>query len=465
MCVASRREVAAMGMHEYSEATDELAQSVFEYALDRIRMEPPIDTPVAADRLGEAVGMTITKEGLGGAAALAIFADHLAPACLSVDHPRYFAWVPCAPTDAAVLFDLVVGASAMSATWWFDGAGAIYAENQALRWIADLAGMPETAGGCFVSGGTMGNLSALVAARDKAVRRRGGTHKRPGRWAVVASEDAHSSVSSAARVMDVDVLLAPTGPDRRLRGDAVAEAVATRPEGTEVFAVVATSGTTNLGVVDALDEVASVAAANSLWFHVDGAYGAAGLAAGSIRHLFNGIEHCDSLIVDPHKWLFAPYDCAALLYRDPDDARRAHTQEAGYLESINERSEWNPSDYAHHLSRRPRGLPFWFSLAVHGTRSYSEAVEQTLAVTRAGAALIEATPHLELIMEPTLSILAFRRTGWTLEQYASWSDSLLAEGSALVVPTSVDGAPALRFCMVNPRTTVEDLEVVLDTLA
>ncbi len=454
-----------MGMHDYDESTDELARSVFEYALDRIRMEPPMDGPVGVDQLAEAVGQTITEEGLGGTAALATFTDHLAPACISVDHPRYMAWVPCAPTDTAVLFDLIVGASALSATWWFDGSGAIYAENQALRWISDLAGMPEQAGGCFVSGGTMGNLSALVAARDAAIRRRGGPDNKPVRWAVVASEGAHSSVGSAARVMDVDVLLAPTDSDRRLRGGAVAEAIAARPEGTEAFAVVATSGTTNFGTVDALDEIASVAAANSLWFHVDGAYGGAGLAAASVRHAFEGIEHCDSLIVDPHKWMFAPYDCAALIYRDPAVARLAHTQQAGYLDSINERSDWNPSDYAHHLSRRPRGLPFWFSLAVHGTRAYSEAVEKTLAVTRAGAALIESTPNLELIMEPTLSILAFRRNGWTAEDYAAWSGSLLEDGSALVVPTTVDGAPALRLCIVNPRTEIDDVSAILESLA
>ena len=463
--VASFREVAPVGMHDYDESTGELARSVFEYALDRIRMEPPMDGPVGADQLAEAVGQTITEEGLGGTAALATFTDHLAPACISVDHPRYMAWVPCAPTDTAVLFDLIVGASALSATWWFDGSGAIYAENQALKWISDLAGMPEQAGGCFVPGGTMGNLSALVAARDAAIRRRGGPEARPVRWAVVASEGAHASVSSAARVMDVDVLFAPTDSDRRLRGGAVADAVAARPEGTEVFAVVATSGTTNLGTVDALDEIASVAAANSLWFHVDGAYGGAGLAAASVRYMFNGIEHCDSLIVDPHKWLFAPYDCAALVYRDPAGARLAHTQQAGYLDSINERSDWNPSDYAHHLSRRPRGLPFWFSLAVHGTRAYSEAVEKTLAVTRAGAALIESTPHLELVTKPTLSILAFYRNGWTVEEYAAWSDSLLAEGSALVMPTTVDGVPALRLCIVNPRTGIGDIAAIVESLA
>ena len=134
----------------------------------------------------------------------------------------------------------------------------------------------------------------------------------------------------------------------------------------------ATSGTTNLGVIDDLAGIAEVCRERGLWFHVDGAYGGAALAAPSVRHLFAGIEHADSFIVDPHKWLFAPFDCCALVYRDPEVARRAHTQHAGYLDPINEAGEWNPSDYAMHLSRRARGLPFWFSLAVHGTDAYRE---------------------------------------------------------------------------------------------
>ena len=453
-------------MHEFDESTDDLAWAIFRYALDRVRTDPPLDGPRSHQELWEAVGQTITEEGLGGESVLAAFADHLAPACLSTDHPRFLSFVPGAPTNASVLFDLVVGASSMCATSWLEAAGTVYAENQALRWVADLVGLPEGAGGCFASGGTMGNLSALIAGRDQAMRRREADGSgRPARWSVVASDGAHSSIDSAARVMDVDVLLATTGDDRRLRGDAVRAAIAARPEGTEVFAVVATAGTTNLGVVDALDEVAEAAAEHGAWFHVDGAYGGAALAAESARPHFAGIDRCDSVVIDPHKWLFAPFDCAALIYRDPAVARAAHTQHAGYLDPINERGEWNPSDYAQMLTRRARGLPFWFSLAVHGTEAYTEAVETTLEVARRGADLIEAAPHLDLIMVPTLSVLAFRRIGWSAGEYAAWSEQLMAEGTALVMPTSVDGEPALRLCIVNPRTTVDDLAVVLDTLS
>ena len=453
-------------MHEFDESTDDLAWAIFHYALNRVKVDPPLDGPRSHQQLWEAVGQTITEEGLGGESALAAFADHLAPACLSSDHPRFLSFVPGAPTNASVLFDLVVGASAMCATSWLEAAGTVYAENQALRWVADLVGLPEGAGGCFASGGTMGNLSALIAGRDHAMRcREADGSGRPVRWAVVASDGAHSSIDSAARVMDVDVLLATTGDDRRLRGAEVGAAIAARPEGTEVFAVVATAGTTNLGVVDALGEVADAAAEHGIWFHVDGAYGGAALAAESARPHFAGIERCDSIVIDPHKWLFAPFDCCALLYRQPEVARLAHAQHASYLDPINVDSEWNPTDYGHFLTRRARGLPFWFSLAVHGTRAYSEAVERTLEVTRAGAGLLDAAPHLEMLMAPTLSVLAFRRIGWGQADYDAWSSRLMEEGTAFVLPTQVDGEPALRICIVNPLTTVDDVAMILDSLA
>ena len=236
-----------------------------------------------------------------------------------------------------------------------------------------------------------------------------------------------------------------------------------------VCAIVATAGTTNLGVVDDLSGVADVASEIGIWFHVDGAYGAAALCAPSARDLFTGIERADSLIIDPHKWLFAPYDCCALIYRDPAHARLAHTQHAEYLDVLQQvepRDEaWNPSDLAHHLSRRTRGLPFWFSLAMHGTDAYTDAMEETLRVSREIAAVIADTDYLELLMEPELSIVVFRRRGWSAEQYQRWSDQQLAEGKAFIVPSHVKGETMLRLCIVNPRTTTAQLTEVLRTLA
>jgi glutamate/tyrosine decarboxylase-like PLP-dependent enzyme len=315
----------------------------------------------------------------------------------------------------------------------------------------------------FVQGGTLGNLSALVAARHAAAVRRDG--QRPPRWVVACSAEAHSSVAAAARVMDVDVLLVPGDERGRLTGVALAETL--DAHGTDdVFAVVATGGTTNFGIVDDLAGVAEVATTRGIWMHVDGAYGLAAMAAPSARPLFAGLEHADSFIVDPHKWLFAPFDACALVYRDPQLARAAHTQTAGYLEVINKaEAEWNPSDYAIHLSRRARGLPFWFSLATHGSDAYAAAVEQTLAVARAAADEVRARSYVELVREPDLSVVVFRRLGWTAQQYYDWSDRLMKANYAFVTPTTHAGETVTRFAVVNPRTSVSDVQGILDTMA
>jgi L-2,4-diaminobutyrate decarboxylase len=451
-------------MHVYTDATDRMARALADLCLDRLEMIAPLDETLTPEDLLERAGHTVTDDGIGQDEALRLWEHVLAPACLSIDHPRYLSFIPGAPSKAAAAFDMLVGASSVYAGSWLEGSGAVFAENQALRWIADLAGLPAESGGVFVQGGTIGNLSALVAARAAVQHRRG---SRPARWAVLLTDETHSSVKHALEsVMDVDVVLVPGDERGRLTGTAIRTwlAGATETERESVFAVVATAGTTNLGVVDDLAGVADVAEEQGWWFHVDGAYGGAGLAAPSVRHLYAGIERADSFIVDPHKWLFAPFDCCALIYRDPVLARAAHTQKAGYLDPVTVEGEWNPSDFAIQLTRRARGLPFWFSLAVHGTRAYTESVERTLEVTRDGRALIEAADHVRLLVEPDLSVLIFERVGWSDADYASWSRRLLDEGRAFVTASRHHGKVCTRFAIVNPLTTADDLAGILDSM-
>ncbi len=189
-------------------------------------------------------------------------------------------------------------------------------------------------------------------------------------------------------------------------------------------AVVASAGSTNAGAIDDLAGIADVCAELGVWLHVDGAYGLAALASDTRRSAFTGIERSDSFIVDPHKWLFGPYDSCALLYRDPALARRAHSQSADYLDVINERNDWNPADYAVHLSRRARGLPMWFSLAVHGTDAYGDGDRSCSGVDCGQTvAEIRQRPELELVVEPDLSVLLFRRLGWNDADYLAWSNA------------------------------------------
>jgi glutamate/tyrosine decarboxylase-like PLP-dependent enzyme len=455
-------------MHRFTPGTEALAADVVAYALNRIRMNPPpLDGPASVEELAEAAGKTVTPEGIGGTEALRVFAEVLAPATVSTDHPRNWAFVPAAPTKAAVLFDLVVGASSIIGSTWLDGAGAIFAENQALRWLLDLAGMPDTAGGVFVSGGSAANLSGLVTGRERAARARAAAgRERPERWRIAATEDAHSSVWSAARVMDAEIVPVPVDGDGRLTGRLLEQALQDAAGDRDgLFAVVATAGTTNAGVIDDLAGIADVARNRGLWFHVDAAYGGAALAAPSVRDRFDGVEHADSVVIDPHKLLFAPFDCAALLYREPLEAARSHMQEAAYLDEVNELEYWSPAHYAFHLTRRARGLPFWFSLATHGTDAYRDAVEAVLRLTRDAAREIEAREELELILEPEISVVLFRRRGWFDEDYAAWCDELLEDQRAFVLPTAWKGERVMRLCFANPLATIEDVRDVLNTMS
>ena len=239
----------------------------------------------------------------------------MAPAVISADSPRFLGFIPAAPTKASLLFDMLVSCASIQGISWLEAAGAIHAENQVLRLIADRAGMPETAGGCFVSGGSAANLSALVVAREVAKRKAG-----PGaagrRWRVAVSEDAHSSIINTLRILEMDPLTVQAD-DHRLTGAGLRAAIEADGDPRSLAAVVATSGTTNAGIIDDLvgrGHVAREMVCGSTW---TAPTAAAGLFAPSIRSRYDGIEHADSFIVDPHKWLFSPFDCAALLYREP----------------------------------------------------------------------------------------------------------------------------------------------------
>jgi glutamate/tyrosine decarboxylase-like PLP-dependent enzyme len=455
-------------VHHFDERTEAMARAVFEYTDERLHLDPvPLDRGVSPAELAARAPTVINEHGTDARAVLELFGAVLAPAVISSDSPRFLAFIPAAPTKASLLFDMVVSSSSLSGISWLEAAGAIHAENQVLRFLADVAGLPAGAGGCFVSGGSAANLSALVTAREEAKRRRGAAA--PVRWRFAVSEQTHSSVANTARILDVDLLVVPTGADDRLTGASLADVLARDEQPDSVAAVIATGGTTNAGIVDDLAGVGTVARERGIWFHADCAYGGAALLAESARHRFDGVDLADSFVVDPHKWLYAPFDCAALLYREPELARRAHTQHASYLDVIHtgahDAIEWNPTDYAYHLTRRARGLPLWFSLAVNGWGAYRDAIERVLATTRAAAARIDAHPDLELLREPELSIVLYRRTGWSADDYDRWSRELLDAQIAFVTPSKWRGETVARLAFLHPETTIDIVDEILATMA
>ena len=447
-------------MHQAG-ANNELREAIYRYASERMDMNPaPLDGPKSRAELEALAGSTITESGLGGTRALEIFEQTLAPATISTDHPNFLSFIPAAPTEAATLFDLVVSASSIYGGSWTEGAGAVFAENQVLEFLAKEAGLPDGAGGVFVQGGTLGNLSALVVARDVAERKHG--HKT---WAIICSSEAHSSIKAVAKVMGVEVVKADAAATGSLHGQQAKQAVHQAIEsGLTPFAIVGTGGTTNFGIIDQLGDLAAVAKEFDLWFHVDGAYGLAGMLVEELKPKYAGLEQADSFIVDPHKWLFSPFDACALVYREPKLAKTAHIQHGEYLETLNQNDDWNPSDFAFNLTRRVRGLPLWFSLATHGVAAYRSAIKMNLDLTKQIATEIRGRPYLSLVREPELSVVVFEREGWSNADYEKWSKQLLDSQFAFVVPSSHLGKPNTRFAIVNPTTKLEDLVAILDTM-
>ncbi len=455
-------------MHNIDIELVEMTLDVMKYAINRItNTTPEMGQPKKEEELKALVGETITPEGIGGEKAFHLFRDVLVKATVAIDHPRHLAFVPAAPTRAAIMFDLVTSASSIHGAYWMEGAGGIFCENEAMKWIVSLTGLPSGAFGVFTSGGTAANLSAMVTAREYWRRDQDNLNKKA---LVITSAGAHSSIKAMAKVIDADVLLVET--EDLMSAEALKQKISQLDahQRKRLFAVVATGGTTNAGIIDDLEGIAKVCKDEKLWFHVDAAYGGGALAADSVRHLFKGIEKADSITIDPHKWLFSPYDCGAVIYKNPELAKAAHSQEGSYLEIFKDEGArgFNPSDYQIQLTRRIRGLPLWFSLAMHGTDRYKWAVEMGIQLANMAGELIEANSDLELVREPSLSCVLFRRKGWSPDEYKNWTYKNHQEGFALVTPTkwikdNVSETVA-RFCFINPDTTKEDIVAILETM-
>ena len=453
-------------MHKFDDQASKILLKVLSHTIERLSLDPPIlDYPKSVEFFEKNAPSLITEVGNSIDKVFDQYKNTIEQSIISADSPRNLSFIPAAPTKASMIFDLVVSAGSLNGISWQEGSGAVWVENQVIRWIADLVGFPEEAGGCFVAGGTNGNLSSLVVAREEH-RKKHKDHSK--RLAIICSDQTHSSVKSTAKVMDCDVIVVPTNDSFQLTQESIKNELKVHSEKykeLDIFAIVATAGTTNLGVIDDISGISKYAKSNKIWLHVDGAYGGAGLLSEKVKDLFSGIEYADSFIVDPHKWLFAPFDCAAVIYRNKYLAAEAHSQQASYLDILHEEEAGdNPSDYAFHLSRRARGLPMWFSLSVYGVGAYRQAVENSLDIAKYAADEIRKSSYLSLLIEPTLSVVAFERDNWGWEEYKNWSTDQLKKQVCFVVPSLVRGKPVFRFAFLNPETSKEIVDEILLSL-
>jgi aromatic-L-amino-acid decarboxylase len=429
-------------------------------SFDRPRPSEPELDEALAERLGAPL-----PEGAGDAEDALEDAAHVLDASVSPSRPLNLAYIGSTGLEMGVL------ASALAATYDANLAvaagGADLVEEQTLRWVAQFVGFP-LAEGAFTSGGMTSNLTALLAARERALPGSraegvGGRHA-----AVYCSEEAHHSVIRAVEVCGLGsaaVRPIPTDYRRRMRPEALDDALSSDiASGVVPVAVVATAGTTLTGAVDPLDAIADVCARHGAWLHIDGAYGLPGAAAPSAAPLFAGLERADSATLDAHKWLGVQKSCSVVMMREAGWLRAAFGHEERYM--LHEGDVANPVDRTLEYSRPFRSLRLWMAFRVHGAARYRAWIENTLANARTLTDSLRASPEFELLHEPMLSTVCFRHAPAGVDDLDAHNLRLAREmqrdGRVFLAPASVDGKACLRTCFVNFRTTPDEVEYALE---
>ncbi len=340
---------------------------------------------------------------------------------------------------------------------------AVALEQSVLRWMTERFGLPERAQAVLTSGGSMANLAAVVAARERLAS------GAPQLATLYVGEHAHASVRKAARIAGLrgeHVRVCPTADGLRLDPEAVRVAIKQDlADGLRPIAVVGAAGTTNTGAVDPLPALAEVARQTGVWFHVDAAYGGFFQLTERGRHRLAGIEQADSITLDPHKSLFLPFGTGALVVRERGDLVHAFNEDADYLRDTAEDLDALPdfSAISPELTRAWRGLRLWLPLAVHGVDAFRAALDRALDLAELAGRALEDCPHVEVVGAPDLSIVTFRGPGDDAAQ-----DALLravnADGRVRLSSTRIDGRVTLRLVVLSHRTTTEHVAVALERI-
>jgi aromatic-L-amino-acid/L-tryptophan decarboxylase len=405
---------------------------------ERVGELPPIRVGEATDLRAALGGPPPEAPGDPDAALDALF-EQVLPFVQHPDHPRFFARIGSPSNFPSVLADAAASGFNVFAGSWTGGSGPAAVELVVLDWLRELCGLPEGADGVLVSGGSVASLVALAAARELA----------PQEAVVYVSSEGHASITRALRLLGLRYVVVPARDDHRLRADDVRAAM--RGDGV-AFAVVATAGTTSTGAVDPLEELAEL----GLWLHVDGAYGAPGALVGAV----SGLDRADSLVLDPHKWLFQPYEVGCVLMREPGLLERTFSLSGAYLrDTMGE--EVNFRDRSVQLTRTSRALKLWLSLRVFGVAAFREAIAHGIALAEHAERVLRAREGWEIVSPAQLAIVCFRREGADQTALAA---AMVEDGFAAPSTTELGGRVALRLCTINPRTTFEDIERTIERM-
>ena len=402
--------------------------------------KPPPEQPVAPDE----IFATLTRD---------IFSNQM-----NVGHPRHFAFVPVSPNFVSVMADALASGFNVFSGSWLAGSASVAMELAVTDWLRQWCGLPETAGGLFVSGGSMANLTAIVAARHVKL------DDRIAGAVVYYSDQTHSSVDRAWRVagfLPDQIRKIKSDAEFRLPIDELARQIAEdRAAGLRPFAIVANAGTTNTGAIDPLPEIAALAKSNDLWMHVDGAYGAAAVLCDRGRTLLKGIELADSLSLDPHKWLFQSMECGCVLLRDAEHLKSTYRITPEYLADVHRNAaEVSPHDYGIQLTRSFRALKLWMSIQYFGLDAFRTAMEAGFELAEFAEAKLRTMPGWEIVTPATMGIVTFHHPS---ADYPKLHEAMLSDGFGLASTTVLKGRTVLRFCTINPRATELDVTRMLD---
>ena len=384
------------------------------------------------------------------------------PNNLHVDHPRFFAFVPGPNNFVSVMADtLAAGFNIFNGTW-FGGSAAAAVELGVVGWLCRVCGLPQTAGGLFVSGGSMANLTALVAARHTLLgdRTEGAT--------IYFSDQTHSSVERALRVIGFapeQLRKIESDNQFKLPLESLRSAIAEdRAKKLRPFCIIANAGTTNTGAVDPMTALADLAAAEKLWLHVDGAFGAAAALSERGKESLRGLNRADSITLDPHKWLFQSFECGCVLVRDRAVLKSAFQIKADYLRDVHRVvEEFNPCDHGVQLSRSFRALKVWLSLETFGVAAFRAAITRGFELAEIAERELRARDGWEILSPAQMATICFR-FGKDDELQTQLVDAMLRDGYALLTSTTLKGATALRLCTINPRTTEADIVGTVERL-
>jgi aromatic-L-amino-acid decarboxylase len=410
--------------------------------LDELGELPPVRVGDAGTLRAALGGPPPEAAGDPDAALDALF-EQVLPFVQLPDHPRFFARIGSPSNYVSVLGDFLASGYNVFTGSWTGGSGPAMVELVVLDWLRAICGMPETTEGVLVTGGSVASLVALAAAR---------TAHGPG--VVYVSPEGHTSVTRAARLLALETRELPA-----LTADAVRAAAA---QDRAPIAVAATAGTTSTGAVDPLHELADVCAELGLWLHVDGAYGAPAVLTETGRSALAGLDRADSLVLDPHKWLFQPYEIGCALVRDGTLLERTFALSGVYLRDTLG-GEVNFRDRSVQLTRGGRALKLWLSLRVFGLAAFRDAIAHGIALAEHAEARLRERPGWEVVSPAQLAVVCFRREGDDARQ-TQVAEAMVADGYAVPSTTEIEGRVALRMCTINPRTTFDEIEVSIERM-